>query len=334
MKEKFKELARKEGFDLVAFLAPRNYMTAEFFKKWLERNFHGEMEYMARHLDAIEDIQKIFDGYGTVIILAANYFTFSLKKFFDSPELGLISKYAWGRDYHRVLKKKLKRVLRELDLNGRIYVDTGPILERELAYRGGFGWIGKNAMLINRKIGSYLFLSEVILKEKIEPDEERFHPDLCYNCTRCIDACPTDAIVEPRLIDATRCIGYLTVEFKGIIPEELREKMGNWIFGCDICQEVCPYNQKIKPTKIDDFYPREGLLAPPLEELLMLDEEDFKNRFQGTPVRRIGYEGFIRNVIVAAGNSGDPNLKKYLENLLKRGVELWKPHIRWALERL
>ena len=334
MKETFKELARREGFNLISFLAPRNYMTAEFFKKWLEQNFHGEMEYMARHLDAIQDISKIFDGYGTVIILAANYFTFSLKELSKDPSRGLISKYAWGRDYHRVLKKKLKRILRELGLSGRIYVDTGPILERELAYRGGFGWIGKNAMLINRDLGSYLFLSEVILKEKIEPDEERSHPDLCYNCTRCIDACPTGAILEPRLIDANRCIGYLTVEFRGVIPQDLREKMGNWVFGCDICQEVCPYNQRIKPTEIEEFYPREGLFAPPIEELLQMDVGAFNSRFQGTPVKRIGYEGFIRNVIIAAGNSGDPRFKTILEKLLSKGVELWKPHIFWALERL
>ena len=334
MKDEFKNLAMEQGFNLVAFLTPRNYFTAKFFKEWLEKNFHGEMEYMARHLEAVEDIRKIFDGYGTVVILAANYFTFSLKKYLKSRERGLISKYAWGRDYHRVLKKKLKKVLRELNLNGKIYVDTGPILERELAYRGGFGWIGKNAMLINYSLGSYLFLSEVILKEKLEPDDERLHPDLCYNCTRCMDACPTGAIIKPRLIDATRCIGYLTVEFRGVIPENLRGKMGNWVFGCDICQEVCPYNQKVKPTKIEEFYPKGGLFAPALEKLLSLREEDFNSHFQGTPVKRIGYEGFMRNVIIAAGNSGEPEFKRYLEKLLKTGVKLWNEHIFWALERL
>lgn len=334
MKEKFIELAQKEGFDLVSFLSPRNYMTASAFKKWLDKNFHGKMLYMERHLDAILDIEKIFDGYGTVVVLAANYFTFSLKKFWNDPSKGLISKYAWGRDYHKVLKKKLKRILREIGASGRIYVDTGPILERELAYRAGFGWIGKNAMLINRKLGSYLFLAEVIIKEKMGTDKEEFQPDLCYNCKRCIDACPTNAIVEPRLIDATRCIGYLTVEYRGVIPENLREKMGNWVFGCDICQEVCPYNQKIKPTQIEDFYPREGLLAPPLKELLTLTPDEYEKKFQGTPVRRSRYEGFIRNVIIAAGNSGEKELKPILEKLLKNGIDLWVPHIEWALDRL
>ncbi len=334
MKEKFKELARKEGFDLISFLRPRDYMTAEFFKKWLEANFHGEMEYMARHLDAIQNIEKIFDGHGTIIVLAASYFTFSLKKFMNNPDRALISKYAWGRDYHKVLKKKLKRVLRELDLHGKIYVDTGPILERELAYRAGFGWIGKNAMLINKNFGSYLFLSEVILKEKLEADEEQIHTDLCYNCTRCIDACPTGAIVKPRLINANLCIGYLTVEYKGVIPEELREKMGNWVFGCDICQEVCPYNQKIPATRIEDFKPREGTFAPLIGELLSLSEEEFEERFQGTPVRRSKYEGFMRNVIIAAGNSGNPEYIEQLNKLWERGNDLWSPHIEWAIEKL
>ncbi len=334
MRKKFEELAHQEGFDLVSFLAPGNYMTANAFKDWLNKNFHGEMSYMEKHLDAILNTDKIFDGYGTVIVLAANYFTFSLKKFWNDPSRGLISKYAWGRDYHKVLKRKLKKILRETGVNGRIYVDTGPILERELAYRAGFGWIGKNAMLVNRKLGSYLFLSEVIIEEKWEVDDERFVPDLCYNCTRCMDACPTDAIIKPRVIDATRCIGYLTVEYRGIISEDLMQKMGNWVFGCDICQEVCPYNQKIIPTRIEDFYPREGLLAPPLEDLLTLTYEKYEVRFQGTPVRRSRYEGFMRNVIIASGNSGNKALKPLLERLLKKNVELWTPHIKWALDRL
>ena len=334
MKEKFRKLAQSEGFDLIAFLKPKNYMTADFFKKWLESNFHGEMEYMARHLDVIQNVEKIFDGYGTVIVLAASYFTFSLKKIMNDPNRALISKYAWGRDYHKVLKKKLKRILKQLDLHGKIYVDTGPILERELAYRAGFGWIGKNAMLINKKFGSYLFLSEVILKEKLEANEEQIQTDLCYNCTRCIDACPTGAIIEPRLINATLCIGYLTVEYRGIIPEELRDRMGNWVFGCDICQEVCPFNHKIPITRIKDFTPREGTFAPEIGELLSLSEEDFEERFRGTPVRRSKYEGFMRNVIIAAGNSGNPEYVRQLRKLLELQSKLWTPHIEWAIEKL
>jgi len=270
----------------------------------------------------------------------------------DARACGWISRYAWGDDYHVVLGKKLERLVSALrerfgsDFTARAYVDTGPVAERAAAKLAGLGWLGKNTCLINEDLGSWLFLGIIVTSlELAERATDRTPaPDLCGNCSLCLDACPTGALVEPYVMDARHCISYLTIELRGSVPEELRARMGRQVFGCDICQDVCPWNQAAAPRASRAFQPREGLLAPELVWLLSLTAEEFRERFRASPVKRTKWRGLIRNACIAAGNAlaktGSASKGEEMQRLRDRLTQLAESddaviaeHARWALSR-
>lgn len=287
------------GFDLVGF-APVEPMAADAanYEEWLARGYHGSMEWMARNVDKRRDVREILPSARTVIVVARNYYT--PHEHSTDPEHARISRYAWGRDYHNILPKKLKQLHRHLltlvpGAESRWYVDTGPVMEKQWAVRAGLGWLGKHTNVITRELGSWVFLG--VLISSIELDHGRPIADFCGSCTRCIDACPTDAIVAPYQLDATRCISYITIEQKPKeeLPGELGARMENWAFGCDICQDVCPWNRFQQPTEEEGFQPRPGVLDLTIEQLRRMPDEEFRERFQGSPVRRATAEGMRRN---------------------------------------
>jgi epoxyqueuosine reductase len=264
-------------------------------EKWLKEEKHGKMGYMANHFDMRLDPRLIVDGAQSVISLAFNYYA----KPRDADSGPRVSRYAYGEDYHFVLKDKLHELLafiRETagEVNGRVFVDSAPVLERAWAQRSGLGWIGKNSMLLHQKAGSYLFLAEIITDLHLEPDGPV--TDHCGTCTRCIDACPTDAIVAPREVDGSKCISYFTIELKENIPEEMKGRFGSWAFGCDICQEVCPWNRFATPHREPRFNPQHDLLGKDMNEWKEITEEVFRKVFKKSPLKRTGYNGLRRNL--------------------------------------
>lgn len=266
-------------------------------KKWLDRGYHGSMSYMENYFDKRLDPSKLVPGAKTVISLMYNYHTD--KQHYEEDTLK-VSKYAYGRDYHKVIKKKLNKLLEFInkeigEVTGRAFVDSAPVLEKALAVRSGLGWIGKNTLLINKYKGSYFFLGELIIDLELVYDEPV--SSHCGNCTKCIDACPTNAIsIEGYELNASKCISYLTIEHKGNIPNEFKGKMEDYIFGCDICQEVCPWNRFAENHNEPDFEPKEDFLKMKREEWFDLSEDKFKELFYSTPVVRTKYEGLRRNI--------------------------------------
>lgn len=343
-KELVRKLAREAGFHLCGVTRAEPLPEAEFFLEWARLGLAGEMSYLTDHRAQLRrDPRSLLPSAKSIICVAILY---------NGPEppshtvagtgRGWISRYAWGRDYHKLLRKALERFARRLaaelgPMEWRVCVDSAPLLERAYARRAGLGWIGRNTCLIHQKLGSWLLLGELLVSLELEPDEPP--PDRCGSCRRCIEACPTQALVptgKPEgpdfMLDARRCISYLTIEHRSAIPEQLRGAMGHHVFGCDICQEVCPWNRKAPPERNPAFAPR--WFAPPLEQLALLEPEDFRRRFQGTPVMRAGWEGLLRNVAVAIGNSGLPALRSVLERLLRLPSPLIREHARWADEQL
>lgn len=278
--------------------AERMEREADLFQEWLGRGHHGTMEWIARNNDKRRDVRQILPSARSVIVVARNYYT--PHQHSSQPDHAKISRYAWGRDYHNILPKKLKQLHRyiqtlEPNAESRWYVDTGPILEKQWAVRAGLGWMGKHTNIINRGMGSWLFLGVLISSLELEYDSPI--GDFCGSCTRCLDACPTNAFPQPYLLDATRCISYVTIEQlpKEEIPTEYGQQMENWVFGCDICQQVCPWNRFQQPTTEPDFQPRPGVLDLTVEQVRAMSDEEFQERFQGSPVRRAKAEGFRRN---------------------------------------
>ncbi len=263
---------------------------------WLSNNMHAGMNYMESHFDKRTDPVKLVPGARSVISVILNYYQPEVKNDNKIPQ---ISKYAYGRDYHKVVKRKLKKLLeiiRGVDetVTGRFFVDSAPVLERAWAARSGLGWIGKNSNLINRKYGSFIFIGELIINLDLEYDNPA--KDYCGNCTKCIDACPTNAIVADRVIDANLCISYHTIENKGEIDNSLKGKMGNWVFGCDICQDICPWNEEVETTIEPDFLPRNMILEMTGDDWNKLDEEKYNQLFSGTTVKRAEFSGLKRNI--------------------------------------
>lgn len=293
-----REEAMKLGFEDVGFAqAGKLSDHATKLTEWLKKGYQGEMHYMANHFDKRTDPRSLVEGAKTVISLSYNYFT---KEDQSDPEAPVLSKYAFGRDYHKVLKKKLYSLLRLIQpalhiVNARAFVDSGPVLERAWAQRSGIGWIGKNTMLIHPKRGSYFFLCELIVDVELVYDEPI--ADHCGRCRRCIDACPTNAI-QPGgyVLDGSKCISYATIEKKGDIPDSFKGKMEKRVFGCDICIEVCPWNKFAKEHNEPDFKAKQSMLDMTLEDWRNLDEEKYEALFNGTPVRRAKFEGIKRNV--------------------------------------
>ena len=292
-----KSEAKKIGFDSCG-IAKAVFLEnqAKNYEEWLKNNRHGKMNYMEKNIDKRLDPRKLVDGAKSIISLTYNYYTDKEQKDKSAPK---ISKYAYGEDYHLIIKDKLKNLIFSLkeklgDFNGRYFVDSAPIMEKEWALRGGLGWIGKNTNIISKSKGSYFFIAEIIVDLDLEYDQTV--TDHCGNCTACIDACPTDAIIEPYKLDGSKCISYFTIELKDSIPNEFKNKMENWMFGCDICQDVCPWNRFSKQHNEPLFNPKPELLNMSSNDWDELTEETFKKVFKNSPVKRTKFSGLKRNI--------------------------------------
>lgn len=266
-------------------------------ESWLAGGYQGEMNYMNNHFDKRLDPRLLVDGAKSVISVALNYYTDQKQTSSDTPK---ISKYAYGADYHEVIKDKLKRLLEHIqttigNVHGRAFVDSAPVLDKAWAQKAGFGWIGKNANLLNKHLGSFFFLAELIVDIELEYDIQPTK-DYCGTCTRCIDACPTDAIIKPYVVDGSRCISYLTIELKNEIPSEFKGKMDNWMFGCDICQDVCPWNRFSVPNKEPSFEPKPELLHMTRSDWQEITEDVFQHLFKKSAVKRTKFVGLKRNI--------------------------------------
>jgi len=331
--------ANELGFDLVGFTPVSRSKTIEIYNAWINKGYAGEMDYLERHAKLKEDPRNLLHQTISLVALGFNYNTIEPPKKYKDPEIGRISRYAWGDDYHFLIQNKLRDledyVCKELKAGNitRSFVDSGPILEKEVAYRAGLGWIGKNSNLINHKKGSWFFLAEILVDFELEYDLPFDRVD-CGKCSICIDSCPTDAILGDRTIDARRCISYLTIELKGSIPKIYRPKIGNHIFGCDICQEVCPWNKEASKSINPSLHPRPENLTPELVNLMNMDIHAFNKRFKNSPVKRTKRRGFLRNVAVALGNWGHPDAIPALRKGLHDENSLVRLHSAWALGRI
>ena len=331
-----RELARECGFELAGVAAAVPAEDRARYRDWVAAGYAGEMRYLTDRRAAVrDDPRNLLASARSVICVGKLYQTpWPHTTQFDDAGRGWISRYSWGEDYHEVMRRGLARLearLRERHpgMESRICVDTAPLLERTYARLAGLGWIGKNTCLIDQQRGSWFFLGELLVSLEIAPDAPP--PDRCGTCTACIDACPTAAIPPGGGLDATRCISYFTIELRGAIPEEHRAGIGAHVFGCDICQDVCPWNRRAPVTEEEAFAPRH--FAPRLEEMAALGEEEFRAMFRGTPVTRARYSGFLRNVAVAMGNAGAPEFRPALERLAASDDALVAEHARWALGR-
>jgi epoxyqueuosine reductase len=364
--EQIKERARALGFELVGIAPAMSPPGVEPLREWLEHGHAGEMAYMSRHAAAREHPRSILADVKSVVMVGMNYKQVPLapsggegsgvrgaglataNPVTPNPSLpseergerrtGQIASYARGRDYHDVLRERLKSLLAWLQVelphvHGRVVVDTAPLLERDFARLSGLGWFGKNTMLLNTRLGSFFFLGGLLLDVEL-PADEPFSTSHCGTCTACLDACPTRAFTAPFELDARRCISYLTIELRGPIPEELRDGMGSWIFGCDICQDVCPWNRKAPLGREPAFQPRPGMEQPDLIELLSLSPAEFRERFGDTALSRPRRAGLLRNVAIALGNQGEPPAIPALTQALEDPEPLVREAAAWALGKL
>jgi epoxyqueuosine reductase len=342
LEQAIKEKARRLGFPLAGVTSPEPPPHLPMFERWLDAGRHGEMRYLAEERSRTRraDPRAILPECKSILVLAAPYADPKSAEASEEPGPGgRVAAYAWGDDYHNVFPPRLQELVEFIEqqvgrsVPNRYYTDTGPILERDLAQRAGLGWIGKNTMLINPQRGSYFLLAEILLGLELEPDPP-FTSDHCGTCTRCIEACPTNCILPDRTLDARRCISYLTIELKDAIPEELRPSLGDWVFGCDVCQMVCPWNRFASPAGDASFSPRPGMPTPDLITELDLSSETFKRKFKGSPVKRAKRRGYLRNVAVAAGNVQDERARAALEKAQNDEEELVRMHAIWALKKV
>jgi epoxyqueuosine reductase len=364
------EQARELGFDLCGIAPAAAFAELANYSEWLERGYAGEMDYLrdARRADP----RRLLNGARSLIVVALNYnsaephSTEQAAMPSDDAPRGWISRYAWGDDYHDVLRERLNLLVARMrgewpePFEARSYVDTGPVVERVAAKYAGLGWLAKNTCLINEELGSWLFLGAIITTLELAPSLAQDEPpaaDLCGNCRLCLDACPTQAFAAPYVLDARKCISYLTIEVRGPIPEELRPQMGNAVIGCDICQDVCPWNRKSPVTQLAAFQPRRveaktengkekmedgaTLFAPELEWLAALSQEEFSRIFRGSAVKRAKWRGLVRNACVALGNScgaQDPKSRRCIVSLLERLADssdsIIAEHAQWALRKV
>jgi len=335
-----KRKAQELGFDLCGIAPAESFPELSFFEEWIARGHSGDMAYLSRTSHARGDVRHVLPGARSVIVTGTIYSVdrpYSTEQ--SDPDDALIARYAWGDDYHDVLKARLDALLawmRETSrepFEARAYVDTGPVQERVYAQYAGLGWIGKNTCLINAERGSWLFLAEIISTLALEPDRPAL--DQCGTCSLCLEACPTGALTEPHVLDATRCLSYFTIELRGAIPEEHRRALGAHVYGCDICQEVCPHNQQPPQSADRAWQPRGGLDLPKLVELWRRPDDELRDLLRGSAMTRAKLTGLRRNLAVAIGNSGNPDAIAALavasEDRPTADDPLVEEHIRWAV---
>lgn len=335
--------AAAAGFDLCGIAAVQSHQELNFLQEWLARGYAGEMHYMHRTAERRADVRAVMPSAQSVISLAVVYNTdrpYSNQH--NDSTRAAIARYAWGDDYHAVIEKRLAQLvarLREIsdeEFETRAYVDTGPVQERVYAQHAGLGWIGKNTCLINEDLGSWIFLAEIICSLPLEPDAPAF--DQCGSCARCLEACPTGAIVDAGVLDASRCLSYLTIELKGAIPEELRAAIGPHAYGCDICQEVCPWNLApgIGQSSEEEWQPRPGLDGAQLLDLWSRSDDELRTLLKGSAMKRAGVKRLRRNLAVALGNSGDRAAGAALAGSEEETASdpLVAEHVMWAVEKL
>lgn len=339
--------AAEAGFDLSGIAPASDSPELKSFPTWIAAGHAGEMKYLEACDERGElkraSLSRVAPWAKSVVVCAINYNTANpYSTQVHDRDRGWISRYSWGReDYHDAVLRRLKQVEAALhesvdefqpEFQTRSYVDTGPVVERVFAKYAGLGWIGKNTCLINQKKGSWLFLGVILTSLELEADLPA--PDRCGTCTRCIEACPTDAILAPYQLDSNRCISYLTIEKRGAIPEDLRTGMSRHVFGCDICQDVCPWNRKAPISTAPEFAPREDLVNPALDWLAEISEQEFHNKFRGSPIRRTKRSGLRRNAVIAIGNSPDQRFCSLVEKLAADSDDIVAESARWAAKRL
>jgi len=336
--DQIRDWGRSLGFDQVGIADPDLNAYEARLEAWLADGHHGEMDWMAAHGRKRSRPEQLHPGTRSIITVRMDYLPVDAtpaEALLDQPNKALISRYALGRDYHKVMRGRLKKLSQKIEaaigpFGHRVFTDSAPVLEKPLAEKSGLGWIGKHTNLLNRHAGSWFFLGEIYVDLNLPPDAPV--QDHCGSCRRCIDICPTQAIIAPYQLDARRCISYLTIELKGPIPEEFRKPMGNRIYGCDDCQMVCPWNRYAQHSRVDDFRPRKDLDAGDLVALFAWDEATFLVRTEGTAIRRIGHERWLRNIAVALGNAPTSNaVIAALQSRQSHPSALVTEHVQWAL---
>lgn len=346
IEQSIKDEAGRLGFVLAGFTTPEAPPHFSVFEQWLMQGRHASMHYLANDLSRSRraDPRLVMPECRSILMLAVPYTNPNSLPILAAdarsrPPTGRVASYAWGADYHLVLPERLAATVAFIErqvghaVSSRVYTDTGPILERDLAQRAGLGWIGKNTCLINPRRGSCFLLAEILLDLYLEPDAP-FQADRCGTCTRCIDACPTACILPDRTLDAGRCISFLTIELKEGIPTEIRPAIGNWIFGCDVCQMVCPWN-RFAPVEGDAaFRPAHGVRERELTSEIMMSSKEFSQRFQQRPLRRAKHAGYRRNTLVALGNHGSPKALPALDEVAQDSDPMIRDHASWAIDQI
>ena len=333
-----KRWAKDFGFSSVGITDVNLSDDQRYLDKWLENGYQGEMTYLERNNSKREFPNELVEGTRRIISVTMNYLPegYNGRELLGSDNQAFVSGYARGRDYHKLMRSRLKKLAEKIkeysSHSNRVFVDSAPVLEKAIAQKAGLGWIGKNTLLLNKNSGSYFFLGEIYTDIELPIDEPNTE-NHCGSCTSCIDICPTNAFVGPNQLDARKCISYLTIEYKGSIPEELRPKMGNRIFGCDDCQIFCPWNKFTHYTDEEDFLPRHKLDDIELCELFNWSEDDFLNKTEGSPIRRAGYESWLRNIAIALGNATySKNILEVLSFRQDSSSAIVKEHVNWAIK--
>lgn len=338
--QQIKQLGLALGFQQVGITDTRLDQHHAHYQQWIAQNFHGEMSYMERNVEKRLDPAKMIPDTLSVICTRLDYYIDEAglpEQLLQQPQMAFISRYALGRDYHKLMRKRLQRYAEQIielvgEMGYRVFTDSAPVLEKALAAKAGIGWQGKHSNLLHRDHGSWFFLGEIYTDLALDPDSPT--ENHCGSCTACIDVCPTQAIVAPYVVDARRCISYLTIEHKSAIPVEFRAAMGNRIYGCDDCQLCCPWNRFAKISSEADFMPRHGLDHISLLDCLSWSKQDFEHRMLGSAIRRIGYQSWLRNIAVALGNADhDPHIIESLRANHAQHGDLVAEHIDWAIQQ-
>ena len=337
--EQIKLWSSELGFSSIGITDIDLSQDQRYLEKWLEKDYHGEMKYMEKHGKKRSQPAELVKGTKRIISLSMNYLpeNYNGLELLKEDKKAFVSGYARGRDYHKIMRSRLKKLVSKIKVHSshenRVFVDSAPVLEKALAQKAGLGWIGKNTLLLNKNAGSYFFLGEIYTDLELPIDEPEI-VNHCGSCTSCMDVCPTKAFEGPNQLDARKCISYLTIEYKGSIKEELRPMMGNRIFGCDDCQIFCPWNKFLKITDEADFKPRHNLDDIDLSNLFMWSEEEFLKKTQGSPIRRAGYESWLRNIAIALGNAeSSVEVLRVLHSKKDDPSEIVKEHVNWAIDQ-